>query len=313
MDSDYSERVRRRLGELFAGQGEHGVATVVLPSMPVAAVAKLLRLAYEHIPESDWTERRGGKSEKPQRARSTLFNTLAERSGALAHDTLLELSSDPVFANSSLCLREVAHARAEADGDLPPWLASEVAHFEHQHTAPVKTGAQLMALIQSVLGDIQASFKQADASSRPLLALAQDEAHVQQWLTERLNERARGRYAAHREPEVADRNEPDIIVTSTPSAAQLAIEIKNANKGWTSVQLERALRTQLAHDYLLACDRRHGILLVSLHTPRTWRMTGQTWGLARVISHFQALAGGIRSNESGPVQVAAFGLNASEF
>src|SRR5690606_13396035 len=109
----------------------------------------------------------------------------------------LELSSDPVFAINSLRLREIAHARAEVDGDHPPWLASEVAHFERQHTAPVKTGAQLMALIQSVLDDIQASFTLADTSSRPLLALAQDEAHVQQWLTERLNERARGRYAAH--------------------------------------------------------------------------------------------------------------------
>jgi hypothetical protein len=54
-----------------------------------------------------------------------LFNTLAERPGALAYDTLLELSSNPLFATSSLRLREIAHARAEADGDLPPWLASD--------------------------------------------------------------------------------------------------------------------------------------------------------------------------------------------
>jgi hypothetical protein len=310
--TDYSVRVQRWLGELFAGQGEHGVATVALPRMPLLAVAKLLRLAYEHIPESDWTERRRGSSEKPQSARSTLFNTLAERPGALAYDALLELSSDPVFANSSLRLREIAHARAEADGDLPPWLASDVVHFEHQHTAPVKTGAQLMALVQSVLDNIQASFKQADASSRPLLALAQDEAHVQQWLTERLNERARGRYVAHREPEVADRNEPDIIVTSTSSTAQLAIEIKNGNMDWSVAKLERALKSQLAHDYLLASDRRHGVLLVSLHKSRTWRVASQTWDFARLISHLQDLASGIHSNESGPVQVSAFGLNATK-
>jgi hypothetical protein len=309
--TDHAARVQRWLGELFAGQGEHGVAVAALPSMPLAAVAKLLRLAYEHIPETDWTEPRGGSRDKPQRARSTLFYTLAERQGRLAYDTLIELSSDPLFADMALRLREVAHARAEADAELPPWLASEVAHFEHQHTAPVKTGAQLMVLIQSVLGEIQASFKQADTSSRALLALAQDEAHVQQWLTERLNERARGRYAAHREPEVADLNEPDIIVTSTSSAVQLAIEIKNGNMDWSVAKLERALKSQLAHDYLLASDRRHGILLVSLHTPRTWRVAGQTWDFARVISHLHNLARGIHSNESGPVQVSAFGLNAS--
>ena len=309
-ETDYSERVQRWLGELFAGQGERGVATVALPKMPIAAVAKLLRLAYEHIPAADWAAPRREKSEKPQSARNMLFNTLAEIPGALAYDTLLELSSDPVFATSSLRLREIAHARAEADGDLPPWTASEVANFERQHTAPVKTGAQLMALIQSELGAIQASFKHADASSRSLLALAEDEEDVQQWLTERLNERARGRYVAYREPEVADRNEPDIIVTSTSSAAQLAIEIKNANMGWAVAKLERALRTQLAHDYLLAADRQHGILVLSLHTPRTWRVAGQTWDFARVISHLQELASEIRSNESGPVQVSALGLNA---
>ena len=311
-ETDYSQRVQRWLGELFAGQGEHGVATVALPRMPIVAISRLLRLAYERIPGSDWTEPWRGNGEKAQRARSTLFNALADRPGGLAYDTLLELSSDPVFANSSLRLREIAHARAEADGDLPPWLASEVAHFERQHTAPVKTGAQLMALIESVLGEIPASFKQADANSRSLLALAKDEEHVQHWLTERLTERARGRYVVQREPKVADRNEPDIIITSTASTAQLAIEIKNANKGWTVAQLERALTSQLAHDYLLAAGRRHGILVVSLHTPRTWRRAGQTWDFARVILHLQALAIGIRFNESGPVQVSAFGLNASE-
>lgn len=311
-EADHSKRVQRWLGELFAGQGERGAATVALPRMPLAAIAELLRLAYRHIPERDWTERRRGENEKAHSAKSMLFNTLAERPGAEAHDTLLKLSADPAVAAGSLRLREIAHARAEADGDLPPWLASEVATFGRQHTAPVKTGAQLMALIQSVLGDIQASFKQADASSRSLLALAQNEEQVQQWLTERLNERARGRFVAHREVEVADRNEPDIIVTSTSSTAQLAIEIKNANMGWTVADLERALQVQLVRDYLLAADRRHGILVVSLHKPRNWRVCRLTWDFARVIKHLQVLAIGIRSNESGPVQVSAISLDAND-
>ncbi len=75
---------------------------------------------------------------------------------------------------------------------------------------------------------------------------------------------------------------------------------------------ERALKSQLAHDYLLASDRRHGVLLVSLHKSRTWRVASQTWDFARLISHLQDLASGIHSNESGPVQVSAFGLNATK-
>ena len=44
------------------------------------------------------------------------------------------------------------------------------------------------------------------------------------------------------------------------------MEIKNASMGWTVTQLERALQVQLARDYLLAADRRHGILVVSGRT-----------------------------------------------
>jgi hypothetical protein len=311
-DADYSKRVQRWLGELFAGQGYSGAATEALTKMPVVSVAKLLRLAYQHVPPRDWLGPRRGEYDKAQSARSTLFNALAERPGAETFDTLTELSMDPVFTVSSHRMREIAHARAEADGDIPAWLASEVLVFERQHTAPVKTGAQLIALVESVLAEIQMSFKQADASSRTLVARAQDESDVQQWLAERLKERSRDRYVVYREAEVAGRNEPDIIVASTSSAAQLAIEVKNANMGWSVAQLERALKVQLAHDYLLAQDRRQGILLVSLHTPRTWRVSGQLWDFTRVISHLKELAVAIRSNTAGPVQVSAIGLNATE-
>lgn len=236
-DKDYAARIPRWLAELFAGQGEHGVATAALAKMPVAHLAQFLRLAYEHIAAPDWTARRTrsvrSRSDKAESARGMLFNALAERPGAEAYGALLTLSADPMFAESSLRLREIAHARAEADGDLSAWLATEVAKFELTHSAPVKTGAQLLALMLGVLADIQASFTTADASSRQLLARAQNEEEVQGWLAERLNERARGRYGAARETEVADRNEPDIIVSSTSTDVQVAIEVKNSNKKWS--------------------------------------------------------------------------------
>lgn len=314
-DQDYAERVSRWLGALFAGQGEHGVATVALAKMPVAHLARLLRLAYEHIAARDWTAHRSGSgrspSDKAESARGMLFNAIAERPGAEAYDALLALSTDPVFADTSLRLREIAHARAEADGDLPTWLATEVTKFEQTHSAPVKTGAQLLTLTLGVLADIQASFKTADASSRQLLALAQDEEEVQGWLAERLNERARGRYSAAREPEVADRNEPDILVSSTSTDVQVAIEVKNGNKKWTVIQLEGAVRGQLAKDYLRPANRRDGILVVSLHRHRTWRVPGEEWDFARLIEYLKTVAQATRANDSGSVQVAVVGIDAS--
>lgn len=314
-DKDYAERVSHWLGALFAGPGEHGVATTALAKMSVVHLARVLRLAYEHIAARDWTAHRSGSgrslSDKAESARGMLFNAIAERPGAEAYDALLELSADPVFADSSLRLRELAHARAEADGDLPTWLATEVTKFEQTHSAPVKTGAHLLTLTLGVLADIEASFTSADASSRRLLALAQDEEEVQGWLAERLNERARGRYSAAREPEVADRNEPDILVSSTSADVQVAIEVKNGNKKWTVTQLEGAVRGQLAKDYLRPANRRYGILVVSLHRQRTWRVPGEEWDLARLIEHLKAVAQATRANGSGPVQVAVVGIDAS--
>jgi len=315
-DKDHAERVSRWLGELFAGQGEHGVATVALAKIAVAHLAQFLRLAYEHIAAPDWTARRSrsGRSrrDKAESARGMLFNALAERPGAEAYDALLTLSADPVFAESSLRLREVAHARAEADGDLSAWLATEVAKFEQTHSAPVKTGAQLLTLTLGILADIQASFTTADASSRQLLARAEDEEEVQGWLAERINERARGRYGAARESEVADRNKPDIIVSSTSADVQVAIEVKNGNKKWSVAGLENAVRSQLAKDYLRPSNRRDGILVVSLHRQRTWRVAGRTWDFARVMAHLKQVAEATRSNGFAPVQVSVIGLDACQ-
>lgn len=315
-DADYHNRVARWLGELFAGQGHRGVATAALSTVSVDSLALLLRLAYQFVPATDWTAPRSSSrrsaSDNAESARSALFNTLAERPGAQAFHALLALGDDPVFADNSLRLREVAHARAEADGDLTAWLATEVAKFERNHSAPVKTGGQLLSLTSGILVDIQTSFTTADASSRQLLARAEDEEEVQGWLAERLNERARGRYNAARETEVADRNEPDIVVSSTSADAQVAIEIKNANKDWTVKQLEHAIRDQLAEDYLRPDSRRQGILVVSLHRKRTWRTAGQIWDFARVVTHLQQVAAEKKSNKWGPVQILVFGLDASK-
>ena len=309
--ANYVTQVRWWLSELFAGQGERGVAVSALSKMSLPSLAALLRLAYEHAPNAGDATNEDRTQSKVQSARSTILNALVERPGREAYSTLLELSADPVFAMSSLRFRELAHARAEADGDLPPWTAIEVLNLERQHCSPAKTGMQLMSLMQSTLAELQTSFVHSDSTSRSLLARAENEEEVQQWLAERLTERAKARYVAHREPIVANRSEPDIVVTSTASAAQVAIEIKNANKGWTVAQLEHALRSQLAQQYLLPLERRHGILVISLHVARTWRVAMRRLTFADVILHLQKVAKDIQVNTAGPVDVSVFGLNAA--
>ena len=100
-------------------------------------------------------------------------------------------------------------------------------------------------------------------------------------------------------------------MSSTSADVQLAIEVKNGNKKWTVAQLERAVRDQLAKDYLRPANRRDGILVVSLHRHRTWRVAGQEWDFARLIEHLKTVAQAISANDSGPVQLAVVGIDAS--
>src|SRR5712675_1999373 len=108
----------------------------------------------------------------------------------------------------------------------------------------------------------------AFTSSRALMERAKDEDEVQHWLAEQMNARAKGRFHVVREAEVAIGDKPDLIVASTSAPCQVAIEVKHGGMGWSARDLEKALRTQLAEDYLKPENRRHGVLVITHHRDR---------------------------------------------
>lgn len=313
-EADFAARVQRWLGALFGSHISHGVATAALQTMWIPSLAQFLRLAYRCVPlrgdRQPSPDSRVTARDAAEGARNSLLQALMARPGAEAHSAMTKLANEPEFVDSVLRFRELAHGKAQSDADIVPWSAAEVVSFGREHSAPVKTGMQLLRLTAAVLGEISGSFRNADASSRAVLARAEDEEEVQHWLAERLGERRRGRYHAHREAEVADRNEPDILVSSVSADVQVAIEIKNANMGWTVTQLERAISYQLAHDYLRTENRRHGILVVSLHRPKTWRVAGKVWNFDQLIAHLRVFAAEIKSNQTGAIEVRVVGINA---
>lgn len=313
-EADFTAKVQRWLGTLFSSFGISGLANQALRTFSVSSLVEVLRLAYRYVPirgdRSPDSDSRVRSRDSAESARSGILQALLGRPGADAYAAVMMLADEAEFADSALRLRELAYGKARADADIVPWSAAEIFDFGKTHSAPAKTGIQLLRLTMGVLADITSSFKSADASSRALLERANDEEEVQHWLAERLNERRRGRYYAYRETEVAERNEPDILVSSTSADAQVAIEVKNANMGWTVAQLEKAIRSQLVDDYLRTENRRNGILVVSLHKPRTWRFRGEVWGFDRLLEHLRAFAQGIKSNSVGPVELRVFGVDA---
>lgn len=185
---------------------------------------------------------------------------------------------------------------------------------ERSHLAPVKTGEALLQVVMNVLLEIQASFRRADATSRALLARAESEKDVQEWLTEQLNLRSSGRFHAHREAQVANGKKPDVIVSSTSTKFEVAIEVKYGEKAsWTVKKLEHALENQLTAAYLKPVTRRWGIFFASHRGKRSWRdpSTKAKLSFHQVVQRLRVLATKLDRNEFDPVEVRVFGLDAS--
>jgi len=125
--------------------------------------------------------------------------------------------------------------------------------------------------------------------------------------------RARGRFHAYREAEVAGRNRPDVIVSSASGPCEVAIEVKHGGMGWTIRQLEQALCEQLSSDYLKPPTGRHGVLLISHHGRRRWKdpesKSVTTFG--EVIDRLSSIARNLTENDSGPFEVQVMGINAA--
>ncbi|MFZ2998845.1 MAG: hypothetical protein WA071_00720 [Undibacterium umbellatum] len=315
-ESDFNTRIQHWLGAIFDRSISGGVGVAALKGMSINSVTKLIQLAYRQIPpRDDWQLEHNSTVTIQQlavSARNSLLNTLMERYGAEAYEALTRLANEPEFADQILWLRELLHRKAKADADIMAWSAKEVVNFASNYSAPVKNGMQLFRLALSVLSDVTHSLQHADASSRAVLALAENEIMVQQWLGERLKDLSRQRFHTLREPEVADMNEPDFVLVSTAASVQVAIEVKNANMGWSVRQLEVALKKQLAGKYLLTDNRRHGILVISMHSPRIWRVNGEVWSFDSVITHLNTLATKLLENQNGSIEVAVVGINACE-
>jgi hypothetical protein len=147
-----------------------------------------------------------------------------------------------------------------------------------------------------------------------VLEAAEDEDAVQGWIAEQLELRALGRFHVHREAEVAGSKEPDIIVSSISAPCQVAIEVKHVNRRWTVQALDKALRKQLAGDYLRPTSRLHGVFVITLHKKRKWRHpeTNIPMSFNVLLSHLSETASTLVMNATGhPIEVRVMGIDAS--
>jgi hypothetical protein len=307
-------RAEHTLGKLFDRHDSFISGTLSRASIPT--LEKLLQTAYSHIrPEHDAVHEGSytpDARDRAEGARSAILSALLDRPGADAYRAMVRAANDPDFAVRSERFRELARGKAERDAEYPAWTIPEVITFETRYTAPLKTGADLLKLVLGVLADIVFKLNKGDSTSRQLLERAKDEDEVQNWLTEQIQLRSLGRYHAYREAQVAQGDKPDIIVASAAAQCEVAIEVKHGGKGWTATELEQALRTQLATDYLKPATRRHGVLVITHHRDRQWLhpLTRKPMPFDTLIGWLSSIAATLVETDSGAIEVECIGINA---
>jgi hypothetical protein len=315
-EPDRKLRSKKAFARLFS-RHSWPLAPGALKDQPVSTLKRLTSLAYRSVRVQDDEHHRGmyspGTRDEAQSARSRILEALLEIPGRETYEAIRDLADEPSIAPRAKRFRELAHRRAEQDAERPAWFPRDVVAFEQRQVSPAKTGADLFRMACSVLDDIQTDFRHGDASSRRVLQSAEDEEAVQQWLAEQFKLRSKDRYHVHREVEVADKKEPDILLSSTAAPFEVAVEVKHGGKGWSIRDLEKAVREQLAGQYLRSTKRRHGILVITHHPKRTRHDpdTKRKVTFEQLVTRLRALAGGLRSNETGAIEVAVIGIDST--
>ncbi len=135
---------------------------------------------------------------------------------------------------------------------------------------------------------------------------------MQDWLAAEMRPRAKSRYHAAREPEIAEGNMPDILVSAIGAQVEVAVEAKHAGKGWSTAQLEDSMCRQLAEDYLRPATRRHGVFVVTNHRMRGWThpATRKRMTFVEMIAYLNSVAAKLTTNSVGQIAVTAIGIDA---
>ena len=133
--SELSKSAQLFVTALMGGRHGSGRSPAVGSYRSAPVLKHLYVLMHRHIRTSDDIERAGkgvyspGLRDDAQDGRNAIFNLLAEIPGEDAYVALKELARDHPNEGSRDWMAKLAFQRAEKDGDLSAWTATEVAQF----------------------------------------------------------------------------------------------------------------------------------------------------------------------------------------
>lgn len=242
---------------------------------------RLYILMHRFIRVADDIERAGkgvyspGLRDGAQDARNELFSMLSDIPGKATYLALRNLVQEHPNPAARSWMGTLAQRRAEADGDLEPWLVEQVVEFDRDQAQTPKTNRQLFDLTVARLTDMRDWLESGDDSPYRTWQRVGDEVEMRNLIVGQLNGRAAGRYTCAQENELANAQRPDIWIQSPAVPDPVPIELKVLDKGWSGPDLCERLRNQLVGDYLRNGVGRSGVFLLVWQgqaQARRWRI-----------------------------------------
>lgn len=235
----------------------------------------LLLLMHRYIRQADDIDRTGkgvyspGLRDDAQDARSALLSFIVETAGKEAFLALMDIAADHPDADSRPWAALRAKNKAAQDADLSPWSAQQVREFAAALERTPANHRELWDLAVDRLTNLKHDLEGGDASLAAVLARAERETEVRNFIGGWCRDRAAGRYVIPQEEEMADAKRPDLRFHGVGFDGPVPAELKIAD-AWTGPHLFERLENQLCSDYLRDVRSSRGVFVLVYAGEKSW-------------------------------------------
>ena len=277
------------------------------------SLERLVRCAYACVrPEDDNVHDRGTLTplDDAERARNSLLSRLVDCPGTEAQLAVERLVDEEDFAgirDAMLYRRSLA-----LDAEFVPLAPRDVVDLMTRFESRPRDANSLIELLLGRLEDIDHDLRHDAFSERHMLQRINQESDMQISLARRLEEKADGIYSVVREPELADRKRPDILLLA--GTLKIPVEVKFADH-CSPNKLERALREQLVGRYMRHSSYAAGCLLLTYRgKQKFWRQpdTGERLVFTKVVEFLRDRARAIEREDARDIRIEVFGLDLTD-
>ena len=262
--------------------GRFGDSTTPREAFKKPAYLKSLYLLMHEYIRSQEDINRAGETEAyspvlrddAQDARNSLFNLLNNIPGKESFMALIDIATEHPDKSIHPWIMFNAKSKAEEEGDIEPWLPSQVLDFYVMLERTPSNHKELAELAVLRLLDLKDDLEHGDTSIAGILKTVTQETEIRKYIGKELRDKAQGRYSIPQEEELADAKKPDLRFHGVGFDGPVPVELKLADN-WTGPQLFERFENQLCGDYLRDNRSGRGIFVLVYRDEKShWEVPG---------------------------------------